>query len=71
MRPSMRCWKPVSIDKDIDILHGDEDIQRLDPTGEEHGFLAQFQRTLLRLAGPAEEYTHLRHHVEDVRRADS
>jgi len=53
--------------KDIDILHGDEDIQRLDPTGEEHGFLAQFQRTLLRLAGPAEEYTHLRHHVADVR----
>ena len=53
--------------KDIDILHGDEDIQRLDPTGEDHGFLAQFQRTLLRLAGPAEEYTHLRHHVEDVR----
>jgi hypothetical protein len=27
--------------QDIDILHGDEDIQRLDPTGEEHGFLAQ------------------------------
>ena len=53
--------------QDIDILHGDEDIQRLDPTGEEHGFLAQFQRTLLRIAGPAEEYMHLRHHVEDVR----
>jgi uncharacterized protein (TIGR02246 family) len=53
--------------QDIDILHGDEDIHRLDPTGEEHGFLAQFQRTLLRIAGPAEEYQHLRHHVEDVR----
>jgi uncharacterized protein (TIGR02246 family) len=53
--------------QDIDILHGDEDIQRLDPTGAEHGFLAQFQRTLLRIAGPAEEYKHLRHHVEDVR----
>lgn len=53
--------------QEIDILHGDEDIYRLDPTGEEHGFLAQFQRTLLRLAGPAEEYKHLRHHVEDVR----
>ena len=53
--------------QDIDILHGDEDIHRLDPTGEEHGFLAQFQRTLLRIAGPAEEYKHLRHHVEDVR----
>jgi uncharacterized protein (TIGR02246 family) len=53
--------------QDIDILHGDEDIHRLDPTGEEHGFLAQFQRTLLRIAGPAEEYQHLRHHVEDIR----
>ena len=53
--------------QDIDILHGDEDIQRLDPTGEEHGFLAQFQRTLIRIAGPAEEYKSLRHHVEDVR----
>jgi uncharacterized protein (TIGR02246 family) len=51
----------------IDILHGEEDVQRLDPTGEAHGFLAQFQRTLLRIAGPAEEYKHLRHHVEDVR----
>ena len=29
--------------------------------------MIQFQRTLLRLAGPAEEYSHLRHHVEDVR----
>jgi uncharacterized protein (TIGR02246 family) len=53
--------------QDIDILHGDEDVRRLDPTGEEHGFLAQFQRTLIRLAGPAEEYKSLRHHVEDVR----
>jgi uncharacterized protein (TIGR02246 family) len=53
--------------QDIDILHGEADVHRLDPTGEEHGFLAQFQRTLLRTAGPAEEYKHLRHHVEDVR----
>ena len=53
--------------QDIDILHGEEDILRLDPTGEEHGFLAQFQRTLLRIASPVEEYKHLRHHVEDVR----
>jgi uncharacterized protein (TIGR02246 family) len=53
--------------QDVDILHGDEDIQRLDPSGEQHGFLAQFQRTLLRIAGPAEEYKHLRHHVDDVR----
>jgi len=51
----------------IDILHGDKDMHRLDPSGAEHGFLAKFQRTLIRLAGPAEEYAHLRHHVEDVR----
>ena len=53
--------------QDLDILHGEDAMQRLDPAGEEHGFLAQFQRTLLRVARPAEEYQHLRHHVEDVR----
>jgi hypothetical protein len=52
---------------DIDILHGEEDLLRLDPTGAEHGFLAQFQRTLIRNAAPAEEFTHLRHHIDDVR----
>lgn len=51
----------------IDVLHGESDLHRLDPSGAEHGFLAQFQRTLLRLAGPVEESAHLRHHVEDVR----
>ena len=53
--------------EDIDVLHGEEDLRRLDPSGVEHGFLAQFQRTLIRLAGPVEEAVHLRHHVEDVR----
>jgi hypothetical protein len=52
---------------DIDVLHGEGDLHRLDPSGAEHGFLAQFQRTLIRLAGPNEESAHLRHHVEDVR----
>ena len=52
---------------EIDILHGEEDLHRLDPTGAEHGFLAQFQRTLIRTAGPAEEFKHLSRHVEDVR----
>ena len=52
---------------DIDILHGEKDLHRLDPTGAEHGFLAQFQRTLIRIAGHAEEFKHLRHHVDDVR----
>jgi hypothetical protein len=53
--------------QDIDILHGDPDVHRLDPTGEEHGFLAQLQRTVIRTAGPAEEYVYLMHHVDDVR----
>ena len=52
--------------KDIDMLHGDEDLQRLDPTGAEHGFLAQFQRTLIRSL-ELEEFKNLTHHVEDVR----
>ncbi len=51
---------------DIDILHGEAGAQRLDPAGVEHGFLARFQRTLIRTAGPAEEHTHLMRHVEDV-----
>ena len=52
--------------KDIDMLHGDEDLHRLDPTGVEHGFLAQFQRTLIRSL-ELEEFKNLTHHVEDVR----
>ena len=54
-------------DSDLDILRGDEDVRRLDPTGEEHGFLARFQRTLIRALGPSEEFKHLSRHVEDVR----
>jgi uncharacterized protein (TIGR02246 family) len=50
--------------KDIDILHGEKDIQRLDPA--EHGFLAQFQRTLISTF-ELEEFKHLTHHLEDVR----
>jgi uncharacterized protein (TIGR02246 family) len=52
--------------EDIDILHDENDLKRLDPTGTEHGFLAQFQRTLIR-ALDLEEFKHLTHHVEDVR----
>jgi uncharacterized protein (TIGR02246 family) len=52
--------------KDIDTLHGEEDLQRLDPTGAEHGFLAQFHRTLIRTLD-LEEFKHLTHYVEDVR----
>jgi hypothetical protein len=43
-------------DSDIDILRGEDDLHRLDPTGSEHGFLARFQRTLIRALGPAEEF---------------
>ena len=52
---------------DIDILHGEHALHRLDPTGAEHGWLAQVQRTLIRIAGPTEEFAHLRHYVDDVR----
>jgi len=52
--------------ENIDILHGEEDLHRLDPTGAEHGFLAQFQRTLIRTLD-LEEFKHLTHYVEDVR----
>jgi hypothetical protein len=51
----------------IDVLHGDEALHRLDPTGEEHGFLTRFQRTLIRFAAVNEEARHLSKHVEDVR----
>ena len=51
---------------DIDILHDEKDLKRLDPTGVEHGFFAQFQRTLIR-ALDLEEFKHLTHHVDDVR----
>ena len=52
--------------QDIDMLHNEEDLHRLDPTGAQHGFLAQFQRTLIRTF-ELEEFKHLTHYVEDVR----
>ena len=51
--------------QDIDILHGEADLHRPDPTGAEHRFLAQFQRTVIHRF--ADEYKHLRHYVDDVR----
>ena len=51
---------------DIDILHGEEDVHRLDPTGAHHGILAQVQRTLIRTF-ELEEFKHLTHYVDDVR----
>jgi len=52
--------------EDVDLLHDEKDLNRLDPTGTAHGFLAQFQRTLIR-ALDLEEFKHLTHHVADVR----
>jgi uncharacterized protein (TIGR02246 family) len=51
---------------DIDILHSEEDLHRLDPTGAAHGFLAQFHRTLIRTF-ELQEFRHLTHHVEDIK----
>jgi uncharacterized protein len=53
--------------EELDVLHGEGGLDRLDPAGTEHGFLARVQRTLIRTAGPVEEYKHLTRHVEDVR----
>ena len=51
----------------IDLLQGERDLGRLDPTGASHGVVAQFQRAVLRTASGAEEFAHLRHHVDDIR----
>jgi uncharacterized protein (TIGR02246 family) len=51
----------------IDILHGQGDLGRLDPTGAEHGLFERLQRALIRAGSPAEEYKHLTNHVEDLR----
>ena len=51
---------------DIDILHGEQDVHRLDPTGAEHGFLSRFQRTLIKTLAPTGEADHLSRHVDDV-----
>lgn len=52
--------------ENIDLLQGEQGLHRLDKTGAEHGFLAQFQRTVIR-ALETDEFKHLTHHVEDIR----
>jgi hypothetical protein len=47
----------------IDLLHGPDDLRRLDPSGGEHGLFAKLQRSLIRAGS---EFKHLTHHVEDV-----
>ena len=51
----------------LDVLHGPDALQRLDPDGAAHGFLAKFQRTVIATLAPAEESKHLQHHLDDVR----
>lgn len=68
VRAAIDALADAGFDPDeIDVLHGEGDLHRLDPTGEEHGFFARFQRTLIRTVGAAEEFEHLRGHIEDVR----
>src|SRR3954465_6507026 len=52
---------------DIDVLHGDSGLQRLDPTGAAHGLLARFQRAFIHVAGVNAESAALTHHVSDLR----
>ena len=49
----------------IDVLHGEQDLRRLDPSGGEHGLFAKLQRSLVR-GSVGSEFKHLTHHVEDV-----
>ena len=50
----------------IDVLHGEQALRRLDPSGDEHGVFAKLQRSLVRGAVGL-EFKHLTHHVEDLR----
>jgi uncharacterized protein (TIGR02246 family) len=52
--------------EDLDVLHGEEDLRRLDPTGGTHGFFEQFRQTVIRTF-ELEEFKHLTHHIEDLR----
>jgi uncharacterized protein (TIGR02246 family) len=52
--------------EDIDILHGEEDLERLNPSGPGRGLLAQFQRSVIETF-ELEEFKHLTHHIDDVR----
>ena len=51
---------------DIEILYADDGVHRLDPKGEEHGFLARPAESASQL-GPGRGVKHLMHHVEDLR----
>jgi hypothetical protein len=50
---------------EIEVLSGEEDAHRLDPTGEEHGPLARFARWIEK-AGDMET-EHVKRHEQEVR----
>lgn len=52
--------------QNIEVLHGEEDLHRLEPGGGRHGFLAQVEKRLIR-AFELDEFKHLTHHTEDLR----
>lgn len=53
--------------KDIEILHGEEALERLDPAGAKQGFVTQFRRTLARTFAGFEEFSHLKQDLDEVR----
>ena len=54
----------------VDVLHGEQDLHRLDPPGDAHGVFAQVQRALIRSA-VGSEIKHLNWHVHDLRAGKS
>ena len=54
----------------VDVLHGEQDLHRLDPSGAEHGVFARLQRALIHAASGS-EVKHLNYHVDDVRAGKS
>lgn len=54
------------LQENIDVLHNQEDLHRLDPTGAAHGLLAQFHRTLIRTFD-LEEFKQLTQYADAVR----
>jgi hypothetical protein len=56
----------AGFDRDaIEVLHGKQDLRRLDPSGDEHGIFAKLQRSLVR-GSVGSEFKHLTYHVGDL-----
>ena len=52
---------------EVSVLHGEQDLQKLDASGTVNGFLAQFRRSLMRGQSTVEEAEYRQHHEDDVR----